>query len=151
MVVTDRPAGCERVVEPEAVIAGDPVGDIGECSRPFISDHQVGIIVIAPDNVFGRHDAVAGNIVRDIQHTADQQLVAGNAFFLERFAAARGGRFSEDKTALGADRDDDCILGHLGLHQAGDLGAEIFPPVRPADAAAGDLAAAQMHAFHPGE
>jgi hypothetical protein len=36
----------------------------------------------------------------------------------------------------------------LGLHQAQDLGPEVVGPVRPADPAAGDLAAAKVDAFH---
>src|SRR6185436_11257325 len=52
------------------------------------------------------------------------------------------------EAALGADRHDDRVLYHLRLHQAEDLGAEILAPVGPADAAARDAAAAQMHALH---
>ena len=45
------------------------------------------------------------------------------------------------------DRDDDGVLDHLRLHQAEDLGAEVVVPIAPAEAAARDLAAAQVNAF----
>ena len=51
------------------------------------------------------------------------------------------------ETALGADRNDDRVLDLLRLDQAEDLGAEVLRPVGPADAAARDLAEAQVHAF----
>ena len=51
------------------------------------------------------------------------------------------------EAALGAGRDDHRILDHLRLHQAEDLGAEIVAPVGPAEAAAGDRAAAQVDAL----
>jgi hypothetical protein len=53
------------------------------------------------------------------------------------------------EAALGADRHDDRVLDLLRLDQAEHLGAEILRPVRPAQAAARDLAEAQMHALDP--
>ena len=51
------------------------------------------------------------------------------------------------EAALGADRHDHGVLDLLRLDQAEDFGAEILRPVGPADAAARDLAEAQVHAF----
>jgi hypothetical protein len=48
-----------------------------------------------------------------------------------------------------ADRDDDRVLDRLGLHQPEDLGAEVLPPVRPANAAPRDLAAPEVDPLHP--
>ena len=59
-------------------------------------------------------------------------------------------RALEDEPALRAHRDDHGVLDHLRLHQAQDLGAVVLQPVRPADAAAGDHAAAEVHARHLG-
>ena len=53
------------------------------------------------------------------------------------------------EAALGAVGHDHRVLHHLRLDQAQDLGAEVLRPVRPADAAARHLAAAQMNPFHP--
>src|SRR5262249_56790427 len=52
--------------------------------------------------------------------------------------------------ALGADRNDDRVLDLLRLGQAKNFGAKVLRPVRPADAAARDLAEPQVHAFDPG-
>jgi hypothetical protein len=51
------------------------------------------------------------------------------------------------EAALGAGRHDHRVLDQLRLHQAEDLGAEIVAPVGPAQAAAGDRAAAQVDAL----
>ena len=64
-------------------------------------------------------------------------------------AAAVGRRPLEHEAAFGADRDDQRVLDHLRLHQAEHLGAEVLAPVGPAEAAAGDLAAAQVHSLDP--
>src|SRR5262249_13340862 len=52
--------------------------------------------------------------------------------------------------ALGTDRNDDRVLDLLRLGQAENFGTKILRPVRPADAAARDLAETQVHAFDPG-
>ena len=54
------------------------------------------------------------------------------------------------KAALGTDRHDNGVLHLLRLDQSEDLGAEVLWPIRPADAAARDLAEAQMHPLDPG-
>src|SRR5262249_47012856 len=48
-----------------------------------------------------------------------------------------------------ADRNDHRVLDLLGLGEPEDLGAEILRPVRPAYAAAGDHAEAEMKAVNP--
>ena len=90
---------------------------------------------------------IADPVVGQVQHAADQGLVARDHLGLERRAVAAARRPLDHEAALGPDRHDDAVLDHLRLHQAEHLGAEVLAPVRPADAAARDLAAAQVHAF----
>ena len=68
---------------------------------------------------------------------------------MQRLAIARGRRILHDEAALRSDRHDHRVLHHLRLHQAEHFGAEVLAPVRPAQPAARDASAAQMHAFHP--
>ena len=58
-----------------------------------------------------------------------------------------GRRLLHHEAALGADGHDHRVLHHLGLHEAEHLGAEVLHAVRPAQAAAGDAPAAQVHAL----
>src|SRR5262249_8297439 len=51
--------------------------------------------------------------------------------------------------ALGADWNDDRVLDLLRLNEAQNFGAKVLRPVRPADAAARDLAETQVHALDP--
>ena len=74
-----------------------------------------------------------------------ERPVALDDLLPERLAV--GGRLLDDEAALGADRDDDGVLHHLRLHQPEDLGAEVLAAVRPADASARHLAAAQVDAL----
>ena len=53
----------------------------------------------------------------------------------------------DDEATLGAGGDDDGVLHRLRAHQVVDLGAEVVGPIAQADAAAGDAAAAQVHAL----
>ena len=78
---------------------------------------------------------------------ADERAVALDAFALHVFAARVRGQALRHEAALGADRHDHRVLDVLRLHQAEHFGAEVLAPVGPADAAAGDVAHAQVHAF----
>ena len=94
------------------------------------------------------------DVVGDVEQPGDEQLVAGDAL-VARGVAVGGGvaggrrRLLDDEAALGADRDDDGVLDRLRLDQAEDLGAEVLPPVRPPQAAAGDGAEPQVYALDP--
>ena len=68
---------------------------------------------------------------------------------LEGLAAAFRRRSFDHEPALGPDRHDQRVLDHLRLHQAEHLGPEVLGPVRPAQAAAGHLAPAQMDGLDP--
>ena len=57
------------------------------------------------------------------------------------------GDVARHEAALGALRHDDGVLHLLRLGEAEHFGAEILRPVGPAQAAARDRAAAQMHAL----
>ena len=83
------------------------------------------------------HDRAVDQVVGDVEQRAD----VGHVRLLDRLAVDR--RALDDEPALGAGRDDDRVLGQLGAHQPVDLGAVVHP-VRVADAAARDLAAAQV-------
>ena len=148
VVVAGRAAAGEGVAQPEAIVLGDAVGDIGEGRGALVGgDHEIGIVAIVAHYVGGRHDIGAGEIVGDIEHAGDQCLVAGDAFGEKRVAIARGGMLDHEAT-LGADRHDDRVLDHLRFHQTENLGAEILRTVGPAETATGHLAAAQMKPFH---
>ena len=149
VVVAGRAARREGVAEPVAVLQADRIGDVGEGGGALVGrDHEVGVVVVVADHARRRHDLLADPVVGDVEHAAHQGLVAGHHLGLQGGAVAAPGRLLDHEAALGADRHDHAVLDHLRLHQAEHLGAEILAPVRPADAAARDLAAAQMDAFH---
>lgn len=149
VVVAGRAAGGEGVAEPEVVALGDPVGDVREGRGALVGgDHQVGVVLVVPDDVRRRDDLAGHQVVRDVEQGRDEHLVAGDALGEPRVPVhARVGQLLGDEPALGADRHDDGVLHHLRLDQAEDLGPEVLPPVRPAQPAARDLAEAQVHAL----
>ena len=63
-------------------------------------------------------------------------------------SSGAAGAALQDEAALRAVRHDDRVLDPLRLHQAEDLGAVVLLAVGPADAAAGDHAAAQVDRLH---
>ena len=152
VVVAGRAARGERVVEPEAVVAAD---------RRWRSRRRWRCPCRRRRRDRGRRRRsgprrAAGRsrpgvlVVGDVEQAAQERLVAADALLQERRAVAGRRRALDDEAALGAHRHDDRVLDHLRLHQAQDLGAEVLPPVGPAQAAARDLAAAQMHALDIG-
>ena len=81
----------------------------------------------------------------------DEQLVGRDALVHPGGAVdGRVGQLLGVEAALAARRHDDGVLDHLGLDEPEDLGAEVLAPVGPAQAAAGDLAEAQVHALDAG-
>ena len=83
--------------------------------------------------------------VGHVEQAAHECPVALDDLLEQRRAIAAGRWPLDDEASLGADGDDDGVLDRLRLHQPEHLGAEVLAPVRPADAAAGDPAAAQVH------
>ena len=147
VVVAGAAAGGERVAEPESVLRGDGVGDVGEGGGAFVRGHdQVRIVAVAAHHVLRREHVRAAEVVGDVEHAAEQRLVALHAFLLERGAVRR--RILDHEAALRAHRHDDHVLHVLRFHQAEDLGAEVLAAVGPADAAARHFAGAQVDAFH---
>ena len=143
MVIADGATTGEGVAEPEAVIDGDPVGDVGEGRRALVGgDHQIGIVGVVADHVGGWGDFAGDEIVGNVEQAAYEGFVTGHRLCHQGHAVAAGGRLLNHEAALGANRHDDRVLDHLRLHQAKHLGAEILAPVRPAQATAGDPAAA---------
>ena len=151
VVVADRTARRERVGQPEAVLLTDGIRMIGECRRALVGgDDEIRIVGVVPLHLRRRHDLPADAVVGEIEQAAQIILVAGDALAHQRLAIRRRRRALQHEAALGPDRDDHRVLDHLRLHQAEDLGAEILRTIRPAQSAARDLAAAQVHALEPG-
>ena len=60
-----------------------------------------------------RDNFAIDNIVGHIQHTAQERLITGDALCLESFTAISHGFGLDDKTAFGANRDNDRVFDHL--------------------------------------
>ena len=126
----------------------DRVGGVGEGRGALVGgDDEIGVVAVMAHSVRRRHDGFAVEIVGELQQVADEDAVALGAF--GEPGGTVGGRreLLREETALGADRHDDRVLHLLRLDEAEHLGAEILRPVRPAQAAAGDLAETHMHAL----
>jgi hypothetical protein len=102
------------------------------------------------DDVARRHHLAADDIVGQVEHGGDEQPVGSGRPRPGSRRAAADRQPLRHEAALGADRHDHRVLDALGLLQSQHLGAEVLRPVGPADAAAGDLAAAQMHPLDVG-
>ena len=148
VVVPDRAAGSERVAEPEPVLGADCIRVIGESRGALVrGDDEIGVVVIVPSHLRGRHDRIANEVVGKVEQRAQIVLVAGHALLQVGVTIRRRGRALEHEAALAAGRHDDDILHDLRLHQAEDLGTEVLRAVGPSQAAARDPATAQMHAL----
>ena len=138
----------ESVAEPEAVLGREAVGDVREGRRALVRrHHEVRVVIVVAHHVGRGDDLVAGDVVRYVEHAPDQGLVAGDDLLLQGFASSFCRRAFHDEAALRPDGDYHGVLHRLGLHEAEDLGPEVLAPVGPADAAAGDRAAAQVYAL----
>ena len=85
MVVTCRAAGGERVTEPETALHRDAVGDVREGRGTFVcGDHEVRIVAIESANGSGRDDALALDVVGDVEQGTDVDAVRGYALGLDR-------------------------------------------------------------------
>ena len=151
VVVARRAARGEGVAQPEAVLGGDRVGQVGEGGRALVGrHHQVGVVTVVGEHRRGVDDLPADDVVGQVEQTGDEVAVAGRHLGRHGVAVTTGRRPLHDEAALGADRHDDGVLHHLGLHQAEHLGAEVLPPVRPPQPAPAHPPAPEVHALHPG-
>ena len=150
VVVTVGAAGGERIVEPEVMLLGNRIGQVGERGRALVGgDDEVGIVTVASHDAGRRYHGTLDEIVGEVEHRRHELPVGRAALRLPRLAVGRIGKLAREEAALGAHGDDDRVLDLLRLDQAEDLGAEVLGPVGPAQAAAGDRAEAQVHALHP--
>ena len=79
VVVADRAAAGERVAEPEPVVLGDAVGDVGERRRALVGrDHQVGVVAVVAYDVARRHGRAVDEVVGDVEQAGDEGRVAGD-------------------------------------------------------------------------
>ena len=149
MVVAGGTARGKGVAQPEAVLQRDAVGDVAERGGALVGgDHQIGVVTVMAHSIGRVFKTLGREIVAEFKYRSDEGLVAGDAVRHDRIAITAYGRAHGNETALGANRHNDRVLDLLRLDQAQDLGAEILAPVRPADAAARHLAAAQVNALH---
>src|SRR5690606_23636005 len=89
VVVTGRTTGRERVTQPEAIVDGDTVGDVGEgCSAFVRRDHQVRVIVVMTHDVGRWYQRAVFQVVGDVQQTRNEDAVARNAFGRDLVSAA---------------------------------------------------------------
>ncbi len=97
-----------------------------------------------PDHLGRRDHGAVDDVVGDVQHAAHEDLV----HVVGPLAAlvAVGHALLEEEAALGALGHDEHVLDHLGVDEVEHLAPEVRA-VGPADAAAGDRAAAQVQAL----
>ena len=101
VVIPLAAARCESISQPVSVFNGNGVGKIGKCRRSLVGgNHQIRVVVIKNYDAFGVRDLRAGNVVRNVEQTGQENLVARNAFGQERIATAFRGRLFADKPAL---------------------------------------------------
>ena len=149
VVVAAGSAGGEGVAQPVAAGQRDRVGEVGEGGRALVGcDHEVRVVPVVAQHARRRLHHAAAGVVGDAQQGVDEDPVAGLALGLPGSPVHRRVRQPlGDEAALGPDRHDHGVLHGLGLHQAEHLGAEVLLAVRPAQAAAGHLAEAQVDAL----
>ena len=149
VITLTAPRG-EGIAQPESVLFGDRISNIGEGRSAFIGSHyQVGIIWIETHHITRRYKLAFNQVIRQIQQTPDKDLIASNTLSLDLFSADFLMQIASDKTAFSTDRYDHRVLNLLRLNQTQDFGAEIFLAIRPAQTTAGDLATAQVHTLDP--
>ena len=149
VVVAGRTARGESVAQPEAVVLGHSVGDVGEGRGALVGrHHQIGIVAVM-DHDAGRRDdlAVGREVVGDVEQAAEEGLVGADPLGADGVRGSALGQLLGIESALGAHRHDHRVLHLLGLDQAEHLGAEVVAAVGPAQAAARHRAKAQVDAF----
>ncbi len=80
VVVAGGAAGREGIAEPEPVLLGDRIGDVGELGRALVGgDDQVGVVAVVAHDARRGHDLAADDVVRHVEQRADERAVAGGA------------------------------------------------------------------------
>ena len=150
VVVAGGAAGGEGILQPVIQLHGDGIGGVGKARGTLVrGDHQVGIRIVVDPGAHRVDDLAVNDVVGQFQQGADIELVTVPDL-VEAGVPVQPGDALGDETALGSGGHDDRVLDHLGLHQAQHLGAVILATIRPAYAAAGHLAAAQVDALETG-
>ena len=145
VVVAHAAAGGECVSQPESVLGRDRVRVVGERRRALVRrDHEVRIVRVVAHHILRRHHLAAHEVVGHVEQPAQEILVAGDTLLHEGFAIRRGRRALQHEAAFRSRGNDHRVLHDLRLHEAQHLGAEILGTVGPSQAAARDLAAAQV-------
>ncbi len=148
VVVSGRSARGKGVAEPEIAAFRDGVCRIGKaCGALVGGNHEVGVVGVAPENLFGRQHGVAHQIIGHIEQAGDEYLVARRALGQKRVAVWVGWHEARHEPALGAHRHDHRVLDHLRLDQPQNFGSKIFGAIRPAQPAAGNRPAAHVDTF----
>ena len=81
------------------------------------------------DHLPGRHHLALDQVVCQIQHTAEQQFVAGDALGHEGITVCGRRRVFQNEPTFGADRHDHRVFDLLGFDKAQNFGTKIFAPV----------------------
>ena len=156
VVVADRAAGGERVAEPEPVVVGDAVGDVGERGGALVGGHhQVGVVAVAAHHRSGGTTApVAASVVGDVEQSGDEHPVAGDALVAGGVAVGCGspvgsGGFLTTKPPLAPTGTMTAFFTSCALTRPRISVRKSSRPVRPAQAAAGDLPEPQVHPLDP--
>ena len=130
---------------------GNFIGYIREGSSALIgSHHQIGIIAVAAHHILRRYHLTLHKIITDIQKSLYIQHITGYTLLQPRLSASSHRSLLGNKASFGPRGHYHGIFNLLGLNQPQYLGAIILKPVRPAQASAGYLAAAQMHTLDTG-
>src|SRR5690606_25121481 len=148
VVIASRTTRGKGIAQPEAILAGNAIGNVRESRGALVGGHhQIGIVSIMAYHALWLDNLSLAQVIGDIQQTADEQPVAGNRFGEDFIARATWRQTSRHEAPLGAHRHDHRVLHLLGLDQAQHLGAEILLAIRPAQTATRHIAKAQVYAF----
>ena len=149
VVVTSRTTRSESIVQPEACCLGQTVCRVGEGSGALVGCHdEIGIVTIRTQRIGRRGNLATDDVVGDRQECPDVCLVGLRPGREPCLAVALGRQEFREESTLCADGNDDRVFDLLGLHQAQNFRAVILRAIRPAEATTGNLAEAQVHAFH---
>ena len=87
-------------------------------------------------------------VVGDVEQRPDEALIPIHSFGTDCIAVGRRcGALLDNETALRPDRNDHCVLDHLGFHQTQHLGTEIFATVTPTEATSRHRTGTEMDTF----
>ena len=149
VVVPNAASGGERIAQPESVLGSNSVGDIAEGGCPLVGgDHQVRVISIKAHSRGRWHDLVAHDVVGEVEQARNELAVTGHALGTKLIRGSR--RPLQDKAAFRTRWHDDGVLHDLCLHQAQDLGAEVFATVAPTNSATRNASVPKVYTLQAG-